>query len=270
MGHTDCLPICVWVLIIMRLFEYEAKAIAKKSGIRIPRGAIATTPEEAKKVFNEIEAPAVLKSQVLIAGRKKAGGIRFVDAADEAYSVAQELLKMEIGGEPVKQLLVEERVPVKKELYLSVTVNRSARCYTILASAEGGVDIEDLATRSPEKVISRNVDPILGFREYHGRDIARQLGYSGKQLLELGSIVTRIFQIAVANDSELTESNPMLEHQNGEFVAADFRMILDDNALYRHPEFQERRKESDRELTELEAKARQRASPTLILMATLA
>ena len=137
----------------MKLFEYEAKVVAQKLNIPTPKGVLVTTGDEAKKAFNEIGGPVVLKSQVLVAGRKKAGGIKFVTTADEAHDVAEEILGMEIKGEPVKRLLVEQRVRVKKELYVGITVDRSARCYTVLASSEGGVDIEEVATRSPEKIV---------------------------------------------------------------------------------------------------------------------
>jgi succinyl-CoA synthetase beta subunit len=242
----------------MKLFEYEAKVVAQKLNIPTPKGILVTTGDEAKKAFNEIGGPVVLKSQVLVAGRKKAGGIKFVTTADEAHDVAEEILGMEIKGEPVKRLLVEQRVRVKKELYVGITVDRSARCYTVLASSEGGVDIEEVATRSPEKIVRKEVNPLWGIREYDGRDVARHLGYSGKQLVELGSIVAKMFRLLVSYDGELVESNPLVETEDGGFVAADFRMILDDNALYRHPEYKEKKDETDREITALEARAREK------------
>ncbi len=242
----------------MKLFEYEAKIVAQKFKIPTPKGVLVSTPDEAKTAFNQIGRRVVVKSQVLVAGRKKAGGIKFVSTADEAYGVAKQLVGMDIKGERVKRLLVEECVQVKKELYIGITVNRTARCYTVLASSEGGVDIEEVAAHSPDKIVKKEVNPLWGFREFDGRDVARRLGYSGKQLTELGSLVTRMFELITDYDGELVESNPLVETEDGAFVAADFRIILDDNALYRHPEYKEKKKEADRETTELEARAREK------------
>jgi len=242
----------------MKLFEYEAKSIAQGFGLPIPRGLVVSTPEEAKKAFEELGKRSVVKAQVLVAGRKKAGGIRFVSSSKEAHNAAKELFGMKIHGESVGKLLVEEVVSAKRELYAGVTVNRSAGCYTVLASVEGGIDIEEVASRSPEKIVRLDVDPIQGLREYQTRIIGRKLGFSGKELTDLAGIISKIYKICVTYDCELLESNPLLETEQGNFVVADFRAVIDDNSLYRHVEFQEKIKRGETELTPLELKAREK------------
>lgn len=244
--------------ITVKLFEYEAKSIAKNFAVPVPKGYVVSTPREAKKAFDDLGKRSIVKSQVLVAGRKKAGGIKFASTSDEAYRVAKELFGMNIRGEPVKKLLVEEAVPAKKELYVGVTVNRSLGCYTILASTEGGIDIEEVASKSPEKIVRLDVNPIRGLRDYEARIVARKLGFSEKSLVELAAIISKIYKICVTYDCELLESNPLLETEQGSFVAADFRALIDDNSLYRHPEFQARAKEAGADVTPLELKAREK------------
>jgi len=243
---------------IMKLFEYEAKSIAQNFALPIPKGLVASTPEEARKALEELGKPSIVKSQVLVAGRKKAGGIRFASTSKEAYHIAKELFEMKIHGEIVRKLLVEEAISARRELYAGVTINRSAGCYTVLASLEGGVDIEEVASRSPEKIVKLDVDPIHGLREYEARIIGRKLGFSGRQLVDLTGIISKIYKICVTYDCELLESNPLLETEQGSFVVADFRAAIDDNSLYRHGEFQERIKQGGAELTQLELKAREK------------
>lgn len=242
----------------MKLFEYEAKSIAQNFAVPIPRGFVVSTPEEAKKAFEELGKRSIVKSQVLVAGRKKAGGIRFASTSEEVHNVAKELLGMKIHGEPVRKLLVEEAISARRELYVGVAVNRSAGCYTVLASMEGGIDIEEVASRSPGKIVRLDVDPIQGLREYEARIVGRKLGFSAKQLLDLAAIISKIYRICATYDCELLESNPLLETEQGDFVAADFRALIDDNSLYRHVEFQEKAKSEGAELTPLELKAREK------------
>ena len=242
----------------MKLFEYEAKSIAQNFAVPIPRGFVVSTPKEAKKAFEELGKRSIVKSQVLVAGRKKAGGIRFASTSEEVHNVAKELLGMKIHGEPVRKLLVEEAISARRELYVGVAVNRSAGCYTVLASMEGGIDIEEVASRSPGKIVRLDVDPIQGLREYEARIVGRKLGFSAKQLLDLAAIISKIYRICATYDCELLESNPLLETEQGDFVAADFRALIDDNSLYRHVEFQERVKREGAELTPLELKAREK------------
>lgn len=242
----------------MKLFEYEAKSIAQNSALPVPKGYVVSTPDEAKKAFDNLGKRSIVKSQVLVAGRKKAGGIKFASTPQEARDVAKELLGMQIRGEPVKKLLVEEAVVAKRELYVGVTVNRTAGCYTILASTEGGIDIEEVASKSPEKIVRLDANPLRGLRDHEARFVAYKLGFSGKQLVDLATIISKIYRMCVTYDCELLESNPLIETEQGFFIAADFRALIDDNSLFRHAEFQDRVKQGVADLTPLELKAREK------------
>lgn len=242
----------------MKLFEYEAKSIAQNSALPVPKGYVVSTPDEAKKAFDNLGKRSIVKSQVLVAGRKKAGGIKFASTPQEARDVAKELLGMQIRGELVKKLLVEEAVVAKRELYVGVTVNRTAGCYTILASTEGGIDIEEVASKSPEKIVRLDANPLRGLRDHEARFVAYKLGFSGKQLVDLATIISKIYRMCVTYDCELLESNPLIETEQGSFVAADFRALIDDNSLFRHAEFQDRVKQGVADLTPLELKAREK------------
>jgi len=244
--------------VTLKLFEYEAKSIAQNFNVPIPKGFVVSTPEEAGKAFDQLGKRSIVKSQVLVAGRKKAGGIRFASTSNEAYDVAKQLFGMQIHGEPVKRLLVEEAVAAARELYVGVTVNRSKGCYTVLASTEGGIDIEEVASKSPEKIVRFDVDPLRGLRDYEARIVGRRLGFSGRPLVDLTAIVSKIYRICVTYDCELLESNPLLETDRGDFVAADLRALIDDNSLYRHPEFQDSAKRTSVDVTPLELKAREK------------
>jgi len=224
----------------LKLFEYEAKAIFKRHEIPTPSGDLTTNHAQARDIAIKINTPVAVKAQVLVAGRAKAGGILFANSPEEAEKAAEKLLNMKIGGIKVQGVLVEEKVSMKKELYFSVTVDRFNRCYVAVASSEGGVDIEEVAGKAPEKILKVFIDPVYGFRSHNARQVAKRLGYSGAQMLDLASIFLKHYQMAVEYDAELAEMNPLIEKPDGKFVAADTRIIVDDNALYRHPEFKKR------------------------------
>ena len=242
----------------MKLFEYEAKEIAQQYGVPIPNGLVASSPQEAKECFLKINQPSMVKAQVLVAGRGKAGGIKPASTVDEAFGVAKNILSMTVKGEKVSKVLVEQRLASKHERYVSIVVDRSSRCYTLLCSLEGGVDIEQIADQRPEKIIRHKINPLFGLQEFESRWVAKQLGYSGKQMSQLASIINRLFQIMLDFDAELVESNPLIETETGELVAADLRILLDDNSLFRHTKFLERMKTFEPDMTALEIKAREK------------
>ncbi len=242
----------------MKLFEYEAKSIAQNLGIPIPRGSVATTPDEARDAHKRLGGDVVVKAQVLVAGRAKAGGIKFAAKPDETMERASEILALTIKGERVKKVIVEQRLASKKELFVSIVQDRANRCQTVLASDQGGIDIEEVAKQTPEKVVRHRLDPVFGMRSFDGRAVALNLGYRGSQLNLLGEILSNLYRLSVIYDAELVESNPLIETQDGKFAAADLRLIVDDNSLFRHPEFLERSKEVSGEVSALEAKARER------------
>jgi len=241
----------------MKLFEHEAKTILAKYEIPIPRGELATTPTQAKEAASQLNAPYVVKAQVLVAGRGKAGGIQFANTLEELEGIAARILSMEINGLNVSSVWIEEKVKVKKELYFGITIDRSQYCYVAVASTAGGVDIEEVAAKTPKKIIKIFIDPVLGFRSYHARQMASKMGYSGKPMLKLATIFQKLYKVTMEYDAELIEMNPIVETIDGQFVAVDARIIIDDNALFRHPQYQVRLlSEEKTELTPEEIDAR--------------
>ena len=222
----------------MKLLEYEAKEYFKKYNIPTPAGRMVTSPEAAKEYTAELGKPVVLKVQLPVGGRGKAGGVKFSNSPDEAFTSAQQLLGMTIQDLRVEKLYVEEKVKIVNEIYLGVTVDRNNKKYVILASSEGGMDIEKVAEETPEKIIRFLVDPVNGLRSYHCNYIATKLGYNGLKMRHFGSFVAKLYALAVGMDAELTEINPLAEVENG-FLAADARLNVDNNSLFRHKELED-------------------------------
>jgi len=240
----------------LRLLEWEAKEVFRDYGIPIPRGRIASTPSEARLIAKEIGKPVAVKAQIPIGGRGKAGGILFAENPEEAEEAAEKLLGSLIQGVEVKQVLVEERLSIERELYLGVVVDRSSRAYTALATSEGGVEIEEVAARTPEKIIRLTVDPLRGLLPHEARWIVKQIGLEGRQMLTAADILVKLYRLAVEMDAELTEINPLAVTPDG-LIAADARLNIDDNALWRHRDLLERFSESELlDLTGKERKAR--------------
>jgi succinyl-CoA synthetase beta subunit len=242
----------------VKLFEYEAKEIARQYSLPVPTGFIASTPAEAREAYLKLGRPSMIKAQVLVAGRGKAGAIKPASSPEEAERVAQTILSMTVKGEKVGKVLVEEQLASRYERYVSIVVDRESKCYTILCSTEGGVDIEEVASLHPEKIIRYKIDPLLGLQEFEGRIVAKQMGYSGEQMTQVARIVTKFYQIMVQYDGELIESNPLVETKGGEIIPADLRILVDDNSLFRQKKFLERSKTFEPDMTELEIKAREK------------
>jgi succinyl-CoA synthetase beta subunit len=241
----------------LKLYEYEAKALLQSHQVPTPNGVTANNPVEARAAAEKIGLPVVVKAQVLVAGRGKAGGIHFADTAVEAQEAAEKLLNTTVKGEKVHQILIEQKLAIKKELYFAVTVDRLNRTYIAMASQVGGVNIEQVAKETPAKIFKHPINPRLGFRPFHARQIASWLGYGGNQLLELADLLLKIWGLGVEVDAELIECNPLVETADGKFAAADARIIVDDNALFRHPQFQQKQLETQRELNAVELTALQ-------------
>jgi len=239
----------------MKLFEYEAKNILAKYGIPTPQGGLATNTSQAREIATKLKPPFAVKAQVLVAGRGKAGGILFADSIAEVEKAAEKLLGMQIKGIPVKSVWIEEKIQIKSELYFGITTDRFNQSYVAIASAAGGMDIEDVAAKTPEKVIKFLINPQCGLRSFHTRQIARKMGYVGSQVSELGRTLERLYCAGMDYDAELVEMNPLVETVDGRFVAADARIIIDDNALFRHQEYKKRLLEGESELTAQELEA---------------
>jgi len=215
-----------------------------------------TTPVAAREAAQELGKPVVIKVQLPVGGRGKVGGVKFAETPAEAEKAASQLLGLRIKGLAVEKLYVEEKIRIVNEVYLGVTVDRDNRCYVILASREGGMDIEEVAATAPEKIVRHRVDPVLGLRSYHCNLLAKRLGYGDKKMRAFAAFVSKLYELAVEMDAELTEINPLAEVEDG-FVAADARLNVDNNALYRHKELEEKLLHSYQgELTEREMEAR--------------
>jgi succinyl-CoA synthetase beta subunit len=239
----------------LKLYEYEAKSILAGYGVPTPKGELAETPLQARETARRLGDPVVVKAQVLVAGRGKAGGILFADSSKEAEEQAQKLLGAQIKGIPVTKILIEQKIPIKRELYFGITVDRLSRSFVIVACETGGVDIEELSEKEPQKIFKMNINPQSGFFSFHAVHIAQQLGYKGDQMMRLTSVFEKLYQVNVEQDAELVECNPLVETLNGDFVCADARLIVDDNSLFRHPDFKKRQLEQQRDLTSQEFEA---------------
>jgi len=239
----------------MKLFEYEAKDILAKNGIPVPDGALVSDRSQTNQNASKLKMPVAIKAQVLVAGRGKAGGIVFANSIEETEKAVEKLLSMHIKGMAVRSVRIEEKIQVKKELYVGLTTDRFRQRYVMITSGTGGIDIEEVASKSPEKVILTSIDPEFGFHSFQARQIASRMGFVGTQLIDLGKILERLYNIGMSLDAELIEMNPLVEDSNGRFIAADARLIIDDNALFRHPEYKKRSMEGDGELSQQEIEA---------------
>jgi succinyl-CoA synthetase beta subunit len=238
--------------VCMKLYEFESKEIVARYGIPVPRGRVIDKPEEALQVAKELGA-VVLKAQVLIGGRGLAGGIKFANTPEEARDIAIELLSKSIRGEKVNKLLVEEKVCMAKELYLSLTIDRAVRKPVYIVSEMGGVEIEELAKKYPEKVYKLYVDPAIGFTEYIARNALKFLNIPWNYIQDLINIMNAMCKIMMDYDAELVEFNPLALTCDGRLIALDVKIIIDDNSLYKHSALQ---KLYGRDLSEYEKKAK--------------
>jgi len=225
----------------MNLHEYQSKQIFARYGIPIPRGRVASNSDEVKQIAEELGGRVVVKSQVLVGGRGKAGGIRLAKTAEEAQELANKILGMEIKGLPVRRVLVDEAVGIEKEIYLGITNDRASRKPVMIASAEGGVDIEEVAARSPDRIIRLHIDPLLGLREYQSRDIAVAIDLPKEYWRQFMAVADGLWQVYKDNDATLVEINPLVITKDKRLVALDGKMVIDDNALFRRPDIAEKR-----------------------------
>ncbi len=240
----------------MKLYEFEAKSILAKYGVSIPKGVVVEKGEDVrgKLVSSGLKPPLVVKSQVLVAGRGKAGGVRIARSFEEAVSLAELLFEYPIKGLKPRYVLVEEAIEHSVELYASITIDRSARKPVVLASLYGGMDIEEIARERPESIVRYHVDPYVGLRGFEARLIAKKLGLESGLITPFASLLQSMYKAFIDYDAELVEVNP-LTVVGGNIVALDARIIIDDNASYRHPELVVERVEGG-EVSEWESKAR--------------
>lgn len=240
----------------MNLHEYQSKQIFNKYDIPIPRGKVASNSDEVKAIAEELGGRVVVKSQVLVGGRGKAGGIRLAKNANEARELATKVLGMEIKGLRVLRVLVDEAIGIEKEIYLGITNDRSTRKPVLIASSEGGVEIEEVAARTPDRIIRLHIDPLLGLREYQSRDIAVAIDLPKEFWRQFMAVADGLWRVFVDHDATLAEINPLVITKEKQLIALDGKMVIDDNALFRHPELAEKRDlsvEADEEISARQA-----------------
>jgi succinyl-CoA synthetase beta subunit len=237
----------------MKLHEYQSKQIFSKYGIPIPKGRVAATAVEAKHIAEELGGRVVIKSQVLVGGRGKAGGIKLAKDPAEAEQLATQILGMEIKGLPVRKVLVDEAASIDQEIYLGITNDRAARKPVIMASAAGGVDIEEVAATAPEKIIKVHIDPLLGIKDYQTRDIASGIDLPREYWKSFGEIVKGLWHAYTDNDATLAEINPLVISKD-KLIAVDGKMLIDDNAVFRHHQLNEMRDLDVEAPSEIEAR----------------
>ncbi|HEY8883924.1 MAG TPA: ADP-forming succinate--CoA ligase subunit beta, partial [Chloroflexota bacterium] len=238
----------------MNLHEYQAKELLRQSGVPIPPGEVARTPSEARAIAATYGQTVVVKAQVLIGGRGKAGGVKLARTPDEAEKLANAILGMDIRGHIVRKVLITPAAEIAREIYLGAIIDRASRSIVLMASAEGGVEIEIVAHDSPEKIVRASVDPLLGFSDFQGRELAFALGLEGKQIRAFTQIAHAVYTTLVKNDGSLVEINPLAVTSSGDLVGLDAKMVIDDNALYRHPELEELRDAESEDPIELQAR----------------
>lgn len=217
----------------MKIYEYQAKEIFKKENIEIPAGKVASSPEEAEAITEELNKEVVVKSQVHVGGRGKAGGIKFASNSKEANKISNKLLKHKLKGEKIEKVLIEEKQPIKDEYYLGITLNREKKTTTLIFSAAGGMEIEEIAEKTPEKIVRIDIDPILGLKDFHFNKIAKAVNYDKEIFKQIKNIAKRLFNIYKKYDCLLVEINPLALLENGKLLALDAKLEMDDNARYR-------------------------------------
>ncbi len=238
----------------MKLHEYQSKNIFSKFGIPIPKGRVAATAQEAKQIAEELGGRVVIKSQVLVGGRGKAGGVKLAKDPAEAEQLATQILGMEIKGLPVRKVLVDEASAIDQEIYFAITDDRASKKPVLIASAAGGIDIEEVAVKTPEKIIKVNIDPLLGLREYQARDVAVAIDLPRDYWKDFTKIAMGLWQVYLSTDASLAEINPLVITKDKKMIALDGKMMIDDNALFRQPELTEMRDTDEDAPAEIEAR----------------
>jgi succinyl-CoA synthetase beta subunit len=238
----------------MKLHEYQSKIIFAKHDIAVPRGRVTTNANDAEHIAEEISGRVVIKAQVLVGGRGKAGGIRLAKNLGEVEECATTILGTEIKGLPVRKILIEEAVNIEKEIYLGITNDRTERRPVLMASSEGGVDIEDIAQRHPEKIIKVAIDPLLGLRDYQAKNVAVGIDLPYDLWKSFTRIAQGLWDIYCEQDATLVEINPLVITREHQLIALDGKMTIDDNALYRHADLADKRDEDIEDPIEIEAR----------------
>jgi succinyl-CoA synthetase beta subunit len=248
----------------MKIHEYQAKGILKKYGVTVPRGAMATSREEAeaeaRELFNSGAGGVVVKAQIHAGGRGKGGGVKIAKSVSEVGDLAGKMLGMKLvthqtgpEGRTVRRLLIEETLPIEKELYLGILVDRAAGKPVFMASAAGGMEIEQVAADTPDAILKQHIDPGMGLEAFQARKIAFQLGLKGQQINPAVQFLTNLYRAFLDTDASLVEINPFITTTDGRLFALDAKLTFDDNALFRHPDIRELRDITEEDPLEVEA-----------------
>src|SRR5437588_1659234 len=240
----------------MDLLEYQGKQVFARHEVPVPSGRPASTVDEATDAADEIGYPCVIKAQVQIGGRGKAGGIKLAQDRDEAKAHAEAILGMDIRGLTVHELWVEGASEIASEYYASVVFDRSAKAPLVMLSTKGGMDIEEVAESDPEAIARLHVDPLLGFQEFHGRRLAYEAAVDADVVRPVGAMLARLYEVFTSEEATLVEVNPLIVTPERDVKALDAKVTLDDNALFRHPENAELRDPSREDPQERMAKER--------------
>ena len=248
----------------MKIHEYQAKTLLAKYGVAVPRGEVATTRDEAqtaaKNLFSAGAMGVVVKAQVHAGGRGKGGGVKTAKSADEAGEIAAKMLGMKLvthqtgpEGRIVKRLLIEETLPIERELYLGIVIDRATACPVFMASASGGVEIEQVAATNPEAILKEYIDPAVGFQAFQARKLAFGLGLKAEQIAPAAQLLSALYKAFEACDASLAEINPFITTSDGRLLALDAKINFDDNALFRHKDLKELRDTDEEAPLEVEA-----------------
>jgi succinyl-CoA synthetase beta subunit len=246
---------------IMKIHEYQAKAILARHGVPVPRGEVAFNPEEAHDIARRLGGGlVVVKAQIHAGGRGKGGGVKLAKSPDEAEKLTREMIGMTLvthqtgpSGRIVARVLVEEGLQMTRELYLSVVLDRAAGKPAMMASAAGGMDIEEVAATTPEKIVKIHIDPGVGLAPFEARQLGFGIGLDGPQVNKFVKVASALYEAFVATDASLLEINPLVVTTGGDLLALDAKMTFDDSALYRHPDIRELRDLAEEDPLEIEA-----------------
>jgi succinyl-CoA synthetase beta subunit len=239
---------------IVKIHEYQAKDILARYGIPIQPGRVAYTPEEAEEIARELGGPVVIKAQVYVGGRGKAGGIQFGDTPEEARTAAAKVLGMNIKGLTVEKVLVVSKLEIKEEYYLGIILDRKSQAPVVMVSKAGGIDIEEVAATTPEKIIQRPIDMCWGLRPFEARMILARAGLPHQVIAKGGAILAALAKAFIESDASLAEINPLALTADGQVQAADAKILLDDNGLFRHKEYASWAESEESNPLEFEAK----------------
>lgn len=237
----------------MKIHEYQARKIFRDYGIPVPDASLCYTVSEVEKAAREIGRMVVVKAQVLAGGRGKAGGVKLARTVDDAVTAGKQILGMDIKGLTVTKVLVTEAVDIAKEYYVGLINDRNSKCITLMVSAEGGVEIEEVAKETPEKIIKFSINPLTGLLDYQARNVAFELFGDIKLAQKAASIFTKLYKLYIETDSTLAEINPLVLTTNNEILAIDGKMNFDDNALFRQPQILAMREPDEEEMKEIAA-----------------